>query len=264
MSLTEDESRSKSERQDQRKLPLEARRAGRPADRPSSTPSARAQIRLRRGRRLWLIGLVALLVTGAITAGVAWWLRSSGWVSTDDAFIDTHTVQVGPQVAGRVKSVLVNDNQKVRVGEPLVEIDAAPFQAALAQALANQQSAQGQLAQAKAQLSVAQANLDQAKAQVGVAQAAASNADITLKRDQTLAGMGYLAISRQQLDNDTASARSDRANLSAAQQKVSASSAQLTLNRAQIATADAGVRAAAAQLQQARLNLSYAEIRGIM
>jgi membrane fusion protein (multidrug efflux system) len=73
--------------------------------------------------------------------------------------------------------------------------------------------------------------------------------------------MGSLALSRQQLDNDTATARSDAANLAAAQQKVAASGAQLALNKTQIATAEAGVRAAAAQVEQARLNLSYTEIR---
>ena len=115
--------------------------------------------------------------------------------------------------------------------------------------------------QTQAQLPLAQANLDGAKAQVGVAQATSTNADTNLKRDQDLARMGSLALSRQQLDNDTATARSDAANLAAAQQKVAASEAQLALNKTQIATAEANVRAAAAQVEQARLNLSYTQIR---
>jgi membrane fusion protein (multidrug efflux system) len=202
-----------------------------------------------------------LLAIAIIGGGTAWWLQASKWVSTDDAFIDVHMVQVSPQVAGRVARVLVNDNQEVRTGQPLVDIDPADFQAKLDQAQANQQSAQGQLAQAQAQLPVAQANLDEARAQVGAAQAAAANADVNLKRDQDLARMGSLALSRQQLDNDTATARSDAANLAAAQQKVAASEAQLALNKTQIATAEANVRAAAAQVEQARLNLSYTQIR---
>ncbi|MGC2525712.1 MAG: HlyD family secretion protein, partial [Stellaceae bacterium] len=212
-------------------------------------------------RRRWLIALIALVAIAAIAGGVRWWIESSKWVSTDDAFIDTHTVQVSAQVAGRVKAVLAGDNQEARAGQPLVELDPADFQAALSQAMANQESAQGQLAQAKAQLPVAQANLDQARAQVAVAQAAATNADINLKRDQMLERMGGLAVSRQQLDNDTATARSDTANLAAAQKKVAASEAQLALNKTQVETAEAGVRAAAAQVAQARLNLSYTVIR---
>src|SRR5947209_14278305 len=130
-----------------------------------------------------------------------------------ETLVRLHTVQVSAKVAGRVKAVLVDDNQEVRADQPLIELDPADFQTALSQAVANQESAQGQLAQAKAQVPVAQANLDQARAQVAVAQAAATNADINLKRDQTLERMGGLAVSHQQLDNDTATARSDAANL---------------------------------------------------
>jgi membrane fusion protein (multidrug efflux system) len=266
MSLAEDKPRLKPDPQ-----PVEGQRAevsaeleqraaeARQPDRPA--PTATLQTAVRPRRRRWLIALIALVVIGVIVGGTRWWIESSKWVGTDDAFIDTHTVQVSAQVAGRVKTVLVNDNQEVRAGQPLVELDPSDFQAALSQALANQESAQGQLAQAKAQLPVAQANLDQARAQVGVAQAASTNADINLKRDQMLERMGGLAVSHQQLDNDTATARSDAANLAAAQKKVTASEAQLALNKTQIETAEAGVRAAAAQVAQARLNLSYTVIR---
>jgi membrane fusion protein, multidrug efflux system len=210
MSLTGAQPETQAERQEPAERLIEARR---PDGRPAPTPSARASVRSRERRRWWLMALIAILVIGAIGGGADWWLHARNWVSTDDAFIDTHTVQVSAQVAGRVKTVLANDNQEVHAGQPLVELDPADFQAALSQALANQESAQGQLAQAKAQLPVAQANLDQARAQVAVAQAAATNADINLKRDQMLERMGGLAVSHQQLDNDTATARSDAANL---------------------------------------------------
>ncbi len=258
MSLTGAKPETQAERQEPAERLIEARR---PDDRLAPTPSARASARPRGRRRWWLIALIAILVIGAIGGGADWWLYARNWVSTDDAFIDTHTVQVSAQVAGRVKTVLANDNQEVHAGQPLVELDSADFQAALSQALANHESAQGQLAQAKAQLPVAQANLDQARAQVAVAQAAATNADINLKRDQMLEQMGGLAVSHQQLDNDTATERSDAANLAATQKKVAASEAQLALNKTQIETAEAGVRAAAAQVEQARLNLSYTVIR---
>jgi membrane fusion protein, multidrug efflux system len=257
MSLTEEKPQTQGERQESGQRVVEARRP----DRPAPTPTSQARARPRRRRRRWLIALIALVLVGTIVGGTKWWIESSKWVSTDDAFIDTHTVQVSAQVAGRVKAVRVDDNQEVRAGQPLVELDPADFQAALSQALANQQNAQGQLAQAKAQLPVAQANLDQARAQVAVAQAASTNADINLKRDQMLEQMGGLAVSRQQLDNDAATARSDAANLAAAHQKVAANEAQLALNKTQIGTAQAGERAAAAQVEQARLNLSYTVIR---
>ena len=261
MSLAEDKPRLTADRQPVEVPEQRLIDSRRPDGRQAPTPTSQVPERPRWRRNRWQIALIALVVIGAIVGGTKWWIESSKWVSTDDAFIDTHTVQVSARVAGRVSAVLVDDNQEIRAGQPLVELDQADFQAALSQALANQESAQGQLAQAKAQVPVAQGNLDQARAQVAVAEAAATNADVNLKRDQMLERMGGLAVSHQQLDNDTATARSDAANLAAAQKKVAASEAQLGLNKVQIETAEAGVRAAAAQVAQARLNLSYTVIR---
>jgi membrane fusion protein, multidrug efflux system len=254
VSLSVQKPQTQAERQEPEQRLIEARRQD---GRPAPTPTSRARARPRGRRRRWLIALIGLVVVAAIVAAAEWWIEASKWAGTDDAFIDTHTVEVSAQVAGRVKEVLVNDNQEVRAGQPLVELDSADFQAALSRAVANQQSAEGQLAQAVAQLPVARANLDEAKAQVGVAQAASINAEISLKRDQALARMGGLAVSRQTIDNDTATARSDAANLAAAQQKAVAAQAQIGLDKKNIQIAEAGVRAAAAQLQQARLNLGY-------
>jgi membrane fusion protein (multidrug efflux system) len=202
-----------------------------------------------------------VLAIALMVGGTTWWLSARNWVSTDDAFIDVHMVQISTQVAGRVARVLVRDNQKVAAGQPLLEIDPADFKAKLDQALANQQSAAGTLAQARAQAAVSEANLAELQAEVGVAEASYTNASINLKRDQALARLRSLALSRKQLDDDTATARSAAASLAAARQKVAAAEAQLAFARTQVQTAEAGLRAAAAQTEQARLNLSYTEIR---
>src|SRR5258708_4472199 len=57
--------------------------------------------------------------------------------TTDDAFVDVHTVSVAPKVAGHVAVGRVDDNQLVKKGDVLVEIDPRDFQVALAQAKAN-------------------------------------------------------------------------------------------------------------------------------
>ena len=257
MSLADERSRPRAERQTPGPRLAESLAPDRAAPPLSDELAARRP----QWRRRLLIGLVALLATAAIGGGAKWWLQARNWVSTDDAFIDVHMVQVSPQVAGRVNAVQVNDNQEVEAGQPLVELDPADFQAKLDQAVANQESAAGQLAQAQAQLAVSQAGLEAAQAEVGVADANATNTATNLKRSQELARVGSMALSRQQLDNDTASARSTAASLAAAQHKVAVAAAQLALNKTQVTTAEAGVRAAAAMVEQARLNLSYTEIR---
>ena len=257
MSLADEKPRPSAERQASVQRLAEAFAP----DRSAPPQSADLAARRPQWRRRLLIGLVALLAMAAIAGGAGWWLQARNWVSTDDAFIDVHMVQVSPQVAGRVNAVQVNDNQEVLAGQPLVELDPADFQAKLDQAVANREGAGGQLAQAQAQLTVAQANLEAAQAEVGVAEANATNAATNLKRSQELARVGSMALSRQQLDNDTASARSTAASLAAAQHKVAVAAAQLALNKTQVTTAEAGVRAAKAQVEQARLNLSYTGIR---
>jgi membrane fusion protein (multidrug efflux system) len=98
------------------------------------------------------------------------------------------------------------------------------------------------------------------RAEVGVAEANATNAAIDLQRYQRLARINSSALSRQQLDNATAAARSSAANLTAAQRKVVAAEAQVAYARTQVETAAAGLQAAAAQVKEARLDLSYTRL----
>lgn len=210
---------------------------------------------LRRPLVLLVLGIVVLAL---IVGGVLWWLHARRYESTDDAFIDVHMTRVAPQVAGRVLRVAVDDNQEVKRGDLLVEIDPADYQARLDQAAANQATAEANLAQAKAQQVVSQADAEQAKAQVGVAEATAANAATQLKRDQPLAAREV--VSRQQLDNDIANQRSSAANLVAAQKRQASTEAQLAVSAAQVNAGEASVKAAAAQVAQAQLNLGYTKL----
>jgi membrane fusion protein, multidrug efflux system len=211
-----------------------------------------------KGRRRRLIVLLAIAGIVAVVGGIAWWLEARHYESTDDAFIDVHMVRVAPQVAGRVASVPVDDNQVVAPGQLLIRIDPATLQAQLAQAVANQANAAASLLQARAQLVVVAANAEQARAQVGVAEANASNAAITLKRD--LALVASQALARQQLDDATASAASTAASLVAAKKSLDSAEAQRGVTLSQIEAADANLKSMAAQAEQARLNLSYGDV----
>jgi membrane fusion protein, multidrug efflux system len=232
----------------------EARRTKREAP-PRREEAAESGGKSRRALRLVLAGLAVL----ALAVGTAlWWLNARHYESTDDAFIDVHVVKIAPQVAGRVARVLVDDNQSVAAGAPLIELDPADFQAKLDQALAAQASARAALAQTKAQQAVAGANAQEAQAQVAVAQANATNAANQLERDRPLAEQHV--VSRQQLDNDLANARSTAATLVAAQKKQAAAEAQLAVAQSQIEAAHASLASAEAQAEAARLDLSYTRI----
>ena len=88
-------------------------------------------------RRPGVIVVAAALATAGIGYGGFTIFHSFTHESTDDAFVDVHTVSVAPKIAGQVAVVRVDDNQLVKKGDVLVEIDPRDFQVALAQAKAN-------------------------------------------------------------------------------------------------------------------------------
>src|SRR4051794_5190055 len=59
------------------------------------------------------IGLGALVLIGALVAGVLWYLEARHWESTDDAFVDSRQFSMAPKVSGYVAEVAVGDNQHV-------------------------------------------------------------------------------------------------------------------------------------------------------
>src|SRR5437879_4221283 len=82
----------------------------------------------------WRIGAVVVVVLMLI-AGF-FWLRSRGKESTDDAQVDGHITQIAPRVGGTVTNVRVTNNQAVKAGDVLVEIDPRDYQIAVERAKA--------------------------------------------------------------------------------------------------------------------------------
>ena len=83
-------------------------------------------------RRTLIILLVAGLV--CLVLGLAWWIHGKSHIETDNAFIEAKTVAISCKVAGTVKRVLVEDNQYVRKGAALVELDQEDYRVQVAQA----------------------------------------------------------------------------------------------------------------------------------
>src|SRR5437879_13301766 len=83
-----------------------------------------------------IVAAAALAIAGIGYGGIVMF-HSFTHETTDDAFVDVHTVSVAPKVAGHVAVVRVDDNKLVKKGDVLVEIDPRDFQVALAQAKAN-------------------------------------------------------------------------------------------------------------------------------
>jgi len=179
------------------------------------------------------------------------------YVDTDDAFIDGFTTYISPRISGPVIHLLITDNQEVKKGQLLVEIDPSDYETAVAQARADLAAAQSRVDSAKAQVIVSQSKVIQAQAAVVSAEAVNERAAADLKRYQSVESR---AISKTSYDQTTAQARSAAADLQSAQSQVQSAEAEVTLSKAEVETANASVQQARARLRQAELNLSYTKI----
>jgi membrane fusion protein, multidrug efflux system len=201
-----------------------------------------------------------IAVVVLIVAGILFWLHERRFESTDDAFVDARVVRVAPQIAGRVVRVLVNDNQLVKVGQPLVEIDPGDVQARLDEAVAQEALAEAEYQQAQTQVRSAEAAHAQAVSVVSGAAAQAENAARDYRRYTSLQKTNPLAVAQAQLDQAATLARNTSAQENAARQQAVSSEAAIAAARAQEAGAAARIKTLSAQVQQARLNFGYAKV----
>ena len=245
-------------------------------------------------------GIIVVVVAVLLVVAVAIWWHSTFSEDTDDAQVNGHLIQVSSRIAGQVLKVDVEENQVVKAGDTIAELDPKDFnvavesaQAALASAQANAAAANvnvpitsintgSTLTSAGADVSGTQASVSQAEKQLEsahakVAQAAANNvkAQADLKRYKPLVEKDV--ISKQQFDAAVASADSAKAALQDARANEQAAAdgvkvahdheaaAQASFKNAQtgpqqVEAQAARAKQAQAQLDQAELNLSYTKI----
>lgn len=152
-------------------------------------------------------------------------------------------VDINSQLKGFVKEVNFPIGAEVKAGETVFEIDPEPFEAALAQAMANRESA-------KAQASLAEAGIEVAAANVARAKTEAALAKTEMDRSDRLAAQGSTAIS--ELEVEQRRFAFDSANAGIAQTEASRLQATASLEAAKqtIAAADEAVRSAEFNLAQ--------------
>lgn len=205
-------------------------------------------------RRAILIGTGLALVVVA----VVFYLMHRGKESTDDSFIEAHVIQISPQIAERVERVLVNDNQMVKKGDLLVELDAQNEIVLLETAKANLASSEAKLAQARAQFDATNADLAQARADIEEAKANADNAAKDLTRNSELKKSG--AIAQREYDTSQMQALSSKAAFDSKRQSALSAESTVKVRAAEVKAAEAQVVQARAMLDAARLRLSYTKI----
>jgi multidrug resistance efflux pump len=193
------------------------------------------------------IGIIAVSIAAAVILAALYARHAERYPSTDDAYVDADVVGIVAQVAGPIVKLPIEDNQAVRAGDLLFEIDPRPFQIAVAKAQAELDKTGQNVSALADQVASAEAQLQEAKARLRLA-------ETQWKRIEPLAKLGALPFQ----DRDKAQAGLDdaRAGLADAQ-------AQLTKAQHQLGASgedNADVRAALAQLESAELQLSYTRV----
>ena len=233
-------------------------------------------------KRRILFVLAGLVVLIASVIGVRYWLHARLFESTDDAFIEGHTAQISPKVSGYVQKVYINDNQQVKAGDLLVEIDPRDYEAKLAEAKAtlNAAIARSNTAQATVALTrvtagagveQASAGVEAARSNVVQAKSASSAAEGKVKQAQASVGTAEANAehARAQVaaaDAEAVRARADVRRYQELFDKDEVSRQQLDQAIATAATADAQLEAARkrvaateGQVEEARAGKSAAE-----
>lgn len=218
-----------------------------------------------------IIGAALLAILGIIY-GATVLLHAMTHESTDDAFINGHVISVSPKIPGKILAVHVRDNQFVKKGDPLFEIDARDAEAALAAkkaavevARAREQNAVMAVEQAAAHVQTLQAGYAAAEANAAAAAADATKQRSDLKRNKELIAGG--AISKQDFEHSTIDTTAAEATLDSKKKQLEAARAYAEEAKKSAGSALAQKDAAAAQvkeelaaLHQQELQVSYTKV----
>jgi multidrug efflux system membrane fusion protein len=229
--------------------------------------------------------LGALIVLGAAIAGLAVWREIKSNPQTDDAEVYANVIGIAPEVNGRIVRINVKDNQLVRKGDLLFEIDPIPYQHALemtqsqratlegqirdfersieaqksavVSANSNTRGAQAKIASSEAAVQAAQANVDAARAALTQAEADYSYADNNVLRLEPLLTKQFVTVDLVDQARTSRSVKGEAVRQ--ARSRLALAEAQWASAVAQQNEAQAGYEQSNAQLDQSKKSVGILE-----
>jgi membrane fusion protein, multidrug efflux system len=238
-------------------------------------------------RRLKPPVLIAMVAGALVVGALVVFLLGLGKESTDDAQVDADVVFLAPRVSGQVIAVAVAENQAVKKGDLILQLDDVDYQAKVLQAKAEldsakaqadaadsqaavaEASAKGGISQAEANLSATNRSVSNSRAQVEQARATlvSRQADLKLAETNVQRARSLLAdnaIPQQQADQYFATYDSAKAAVVASQAAVTAADEQLLRSQSQVNEAEGRVvvnRPVDALIAAARAGAAYQHAR---
>ncbi|WP_119343356.1 HlyD family secretion protein [Facilibium subflavum] len=193
----------------------------------------------------WLKYIVLTVIVLLCVAGFYAYVKYTEiYPSTDDAYVNGHTVHIAAQVTGKLDKLYIENNQKVQKGQLLFTIAPDSFIYAVQKAKADLDLAQKQIAAIEDQIAAKKAKLKEYEAKLFVAQQ-------KYNRISKLVEQGM--SSKEEGDESQGDLEVAKATINAAKADIAQEQKQLVLQQATIA-------AQKAQLETAKLNLSYTKV----
>ncbi|WP_062206646.1 HlyD family secretion protein [Aureimonas sp. AU12] len=210
-------------------------------------------------KKLVLSCVLLAAIGGGAWYGHHWWVDGRFLVTTDDAYVSADMAIMTPKVTGYVASVPVVENQTVKAGQPIVEIDPGDYALALRSAEAKIDTQSATIERIRAERAAADEAVAEAQANKVAAEAAQAQADLDLQRAQSLVRSG--AGAQAPLDSARSAQAEANAKVAGTNAAIASARAQGTVLDAQIKEAEATGRELAVDRDVAARNLSFTTLR---
>ncbi len=224
------------------------------------TPAEDKPSPLKNPKVRWTLIIIGVLVLVVLIIWLVYHLLVGRYMQdTNNAYLQADAVAVAPRINGYVTEVLVDDNQWVKAGEPLLRIDPRTYRATLDQAEAVIAVREADIAAATAGVQGQQSTLVQARTQLKAAAASLRFANAEVARFTPLAASGadtHEHVESLRHDRDRAQAQYD-----AAQAQITGAQSQIEASQAQLEQAQAGLKQAQADAAQAAVAFEDTELR---
>lgn len=192
--------------------------------------------------------LLILFFSTLVIAGYFYYHHNKLYPTTDDAYVQADVVRIAPEVSGQVNHIYVQNQQYVKQGQLLFSIDPMPFTIAL-------KKTQAALESIQQEIKVDQSAVVSAQSLVQQRQAELIETEKSTRRTLTLLKTHLVSVAAG--DQARSKLKITQAALTAAQSQLKQSIEKL----GKPGDANAQIREAKAAIAQARLNLSYTQIR---
>ena len=205
------------------------------------------------------IVVIAALLVGIVAGDWNLWVGSASLRTTDDAYLQADLTPLAAKSPGYVRSVPVQDFQRVKAGDLLVEIVDDDYRAQLDQAQANVETAENAIENVDQQKVVQRALIQQAEATIEATQADLTRYHLEAVRQQKLLANRY-AGTEQRVEQADDAEKHTQATLALNQAQLAQQLHQLNVLDTQKKQATATLKAQQAARDLAKIALGYTHI----